>query len=197
MILDRIDELTDDELARGVYHLLYSALIDRETYAKMQDRRLIPILAAILEADGRPTFIPSEDLPKEGTDRVMTSAVELLGLIVELSDQEAIEVLITVLDHDNDRVKLAAAVALGRLGATAAAPKVVDLAERMIAQGEIGAVSRLAQALAAIGGEEARTCLAEFIARNRETDNKHVRYAVALAEASVDSIRRRLEEEER
>lgn len=192
MILDRIDQVSPEELAAGVYQLLYAGTADRATHEKMKDRRLIPILNTIIQTKGYPPFAPQQDLPKEGTDRAMMSAAYLLGDIGAPAEQESIQALMGMLDEENDRLKLAAARALGQLGTIEAAPKVVAFAERMMAQGEIGAVSKLAQALAKIGGEEAKTRLETFINQNRGTQDKQVQHVLTEAEAAIKSIDERL-----
>lgn len=192
MVLDKIDQLQPEELAALVFQLLYSETADFATGEKMRDRRLIPILNAIIQTKGRPSFAPRQDLPKDRTDRVMISAAYLLADIATPEDRETVQALMGMLDDENDRIKIAAATALGQIGVAEASTKLVALAERMMNQGEIGAVARLAQALARIGGEESKACLQAFIAQNKGSENKHVQHVVTEAENAIRSIDKRL-----
>jgi hypothetical protein len=190
-ILDRIDQVTPEELARGVYHLLYAGTADFATYEKMKDRRLLPILNEIVQAGGRPSFAPG-DLSKEQADQVTISAAHLLADVAAPDDEEAIQALMGALDHDNDRVKLAAATALGELDAAGAAGSVVAFTERMVARGEMGAVARLSRVLARIGGQEAKACLDAFVAQNRGAEDERVQHVLAEAETAMRTIDQRL-----
>lgn len=192
MILDNIDRVAPEELAAGVYQLLYAGTADFATQEKMRDRRLIPILNTIIQTRGRPPLAPQRDLPKDRTDRVMMSAAYLLGDIAGLEDRESVQALVDMLDDENDRVKLAAAIAMGQLGATEAAAKVLVFTERMMAQGEIGVVAKLAGALARIGSEEAKASLQRFIVQNKESEDKHVQHVVTEVETAIQSINQRL-----
>ncbi|MEJ2559951.1 MAG: HEAT repeat domain-containing protein [Anaerolineae bacterium] len=192
MILDKIGQITPDELAAAVYQILYAGTSDFETYEKMKDRRLIPILNTIIQAKGRPSFAPQQDLPKDRTDRVMISAAYLLADIAERDDQETVQTLMDMLDDENDRVKLAAARTLGELEVTEASAKIVAFTERMMGQGDIGAISKLAPVLAKIGGEEAKACLETFITENKDDENKHVQHIVSEAEAAIKEIDARI-----
>ena len=192
MILDRMDQVSPEELATGIYQILDTGTSDFATYEKMKDRRLIPILNSIIQAKGRPSFAPEQDLPNERTDQVMISAAYLRADIAESDDQESVQVLIDMLDDENDRVKLAAARALGELGASQANAKLVTFTENMSEQGDIGAVSKLAQVLAKIGDDEAKACLQTFIKANMADTDKHVQYSVAEAELAVKVIDERL-----
>jgi hypothetical protein len=192
MILDKIDQVTPEELAVGIYQLLYAGTADRPTYEKMKDRRLIPILNTIIRTRGRPSFVSEQDLPQDRTDQVMISAAYLLADIARPEDHETVQTLTDMLDDENDRVKMAAARALGGLKVTEAADKVVAFTERMMEQGDIGAVSKLALVLAKIGGEEAKACIETFIIQNKDDINKHVQHAVAEAETAIQSINERL-----
>lgn len=186
-ILDEIDEATPDRLAAGLYELLYSGTADFETEEKMKDRRLIPILATIVKTKGRPPFAPP-DLPKDRTDRVVISAAYLLGLIASRDDQEAVQALIDAMDHDNDRVKLAAATALGQLAATQGAGKVIAFTQRMMEQGEVGALSRLATLLAQFGTAEAKASLETILNRYQGSAEKSEQHVVNEAKAALRSM---------
>lgn len=192
MILDNIDQILPEQLAAGVYQLLYSGEADFETQEKLKDRRLIPILNTIVQTKGRPPFAPRQDLPKKQTDHVMMLAAYLLGDIARPEDTETIRTLMDALDYENDTVKLAAATALGQIGATEASAKVLAFTEQMIAQNEMGAVSKLTRTLALIGGEDAKARLANFIAQNRGAEDKHAQHVVAEAETAISSIDQRL-----
>ncbi len=196
-ILERIDELSPDELVRGVYQILYSGTADRGTHEKMKDPRLVPIMAAIVRSKGRPAFPPLEELPGNRPEQVVLGALQLLAETIGPEDREAVATIIAALDDENVRIQLAAAVALGRVGTREAAAKVVALTEQMMEHGEMGAVARLAPVLAAIGDEQARACLAGFISRKGAAGDKHVQHAVAAAKGAAASLRERLEREER
>jgi hypothetical protein len=68
----------------------------------------------------------------------------------------------------------------------------VDFTERMIAQGDIGAVAKLSRVLASIGSEEAKASLETFIAQNKDAADKHVQHVVAEAQTAIRSINERL-----
>lgn len=194
MILDDIDHVSPEDLAAGVYELLctVSADPDPHTYEKMRDPRLIPILKAIIQTRGRPPFAPQQELPKDRTDRAVMAAAALLGDIGGPGDPETVQALIGLLDDENDRLKLVAARALAELGAAEAEEKILAFTERMMAQGEIGAVSKLTGALAKIGGAETKASLDRFVSQNREAQDKHVQHVVAEAEAAIKSIDEKL-----
>ncbi len=180
MIFDPDDPSNLDAAADRVYRILKGDTDDRATYAALRDRRLLPVLTALVGLKG-----PS-DL------QVAETASYLLGEVAGPEDREAVQALLGALDHENDRVKLAAATALGQIGAQEAEGKVLAFARRMMEQGQIGAVSRLAQALARIGGEEARAGLAQLIDRSRSNEDKHVQHVVAEVESAIRSIDERL-----
>lgn len=186
-ILDQIDQVTPDQLAAGLYELLYSGTADFETQEKMKDRRLVPIVATIVKTKGRPPFAPP-DLPKDRTDRVVISAAYLLGYIASRDDREAIQALIDVMGYDNDRVKLAAATALGQLGATEGADKVVAFTQRMMEQGEVGALSKLTQVLAQFGNAEAKAGLEMVLNRYKGSEEKSEQHVVNEATSALMSI---------
>ncbi|HXQ69543.1 MAG TPA: HEAT repeat domain-containing protein [Pyrinomonadaceae bacterium] len=191
MILDNIDQVSTEELAAGVYQILYAGTADRETHQKMRDQRLIPIFSAIVQAKGQPSFAPP-NLPKDQTDRVMMSAAYLLGDIAAPDDREAVKALMDMMDDEHDSVKLAAATALGEIAATEATPKIVSFFEQMMTKREVGAIAKLARALAAIGGDDAKAQLSRFTNENRDVADKHVQNAVAEAEAAIKTIDERL-----
>ncbi len=191
MIFDPAGPLSLDEVADRVYHLLLVVTDGRYTDDALRDRRLVPILTALVEGQGRlSSLIHSQ--PADEAERVTENAVNLLGDIAEPQDSEAVQALLGALDHPSDRVKLAAATALGQIGVPEAAGKILRFAERMMEQGQIGTVARLTEALAKIGGEEARTRLAAFVDQHRESADKHLQHVVAKAEGAIRSIDERL-----
>jgi HEAT repeat protein len=191
MILDRINQVTQEELAEGVFHLLLSSTADRATHEKMRDRRLIPALVTIIQANGRPEFA-EKSLTAQQAEQVLTSAIYLLGEIADPDDEEAVQTILAVLDQDNERICLSAAVALGQIGVLEAAEKVTAFTERMMAQGELGAVSRLIRVMAQIGDEKTRASLQNIVAQGQGSDNKHIKYMVEQAEKSIQEINNRL-----
>lgn len=187
-----IDQIPPDQLGTAVYQFLHSGTADLETQEKLKDPRLIPILRTIVETKGRPPFAPRPDLPKVQSDHVMMLATYLLGEIARPEDQETVRILTDAMDYENDRVKLAAATALGQIGATEAADKVLAFTERMIAQNEFGAVAKLANSLAKIGGEDAKARLSAFVNQKQGTTDKNEQHVVAEAETAIRSIDGRL-----
>ncbi len=191
MFLDNIDQLTPSQLAAALYHVLHAGNEEPETFERMKDRRLLPALTEIIKTRGRPPFAPP-DLPKKQTDRVTMSAAYLLADIARPDDQETIQALMGMMDDENDRLKMAAATALGRAGAAEAAAKVLAFTEKMMERGEIGAVAKLARALAGIGGEDAKARLAAFVNQHQGAEDKHARHVVAEAETAIKEIDERL-----
>jgi hypothetical protein len=187
MILDRLDQASPEELMQGVFQLLLSGTADRATYEKMRDPRLIPVLTTIIQANGRPDFSPTS-LSAQHAEKVLTSAAYLLGDIARPDDQAAVQALSSLLDQDNNHAALAAAVALGQIGAMDTSEKIVAFTERMLAQGDLGAIARLTRTLAQIGDDNARTCLEKIVAQEQKSDDKHARHVVAEAEKSIQEI---------
>jgi hypothetical protein len=62
----------------------------------------------------------------------------------------------------------------------------------MMAQGELGAVSRLIRVMAQIGDEKTRASLQNIVAQGQGSDNKHIKYMVEQAEKSIQEINNRL-----
>jgi len=191
MILNRLDEVTPEELAQGLYILLLSGTSDRATYEKMRDRRLLPALVAIVAAAGRPDFAPPS-MSDEEAERVTTAATGLLGDIARPGDQTVIATLMQLLNASNDRVSLAAAVALGQIGAVEAGEPVVALTRRLLDKGELGAVARLARALARIGDEDALIFLQTLATQGQASGDKQMGYLATTAEESARELGNRL-----
>ncbi len=191
MILDRIEQASAAELNQGIYQLLLMGTSDRGTYEKMCDPRLLPTYLAIVKADGRPVFSP-QNITTAQAEQVMISAINFIGTSAPPKYPAAEEVLLAALDKDNDRVRLAAAKALGYMDAVHASGKVVALTEEMLARNEWGAVARLADTLGRIGDTEARACLQNIVASGQAVDDKQMTYVSTEAQKSIEAIDKRL-----
>ncbi|HWN42314.1 MAG TPA: hypothetical protein VNW71_08835 [Thermoanaerobaculia bacterium] len=190
MIVENLDQAGPEELKAAVFNYLAFSTADFRTYERLKDRRVIPVLIEILDAGGAPPFA-SGDLPPERVELVMTGAAHLLGDVATAEDKDAVRSLLGALDHENDRVKIAAAKALGQMRAAEAAGKVAALTRRMLEQGELGGISKLVPVLGQIGGEEARSLLESFVEGNQDSQDKHVQYVVGIANEALAAIRAR------
>ena len=188
MIPENLDQARPEELALAVYQYLAFTTADFRTYERLKDRRVIPALVAILEAGGTPSFAPAEGGAPERAEQVMTGAARLLADVANAGDTEAVRALTAALDLDNDRVRIAAAKALGQIGAVEARGKVVALAAHILEQGDLGGLSKLLPVLGQIGGEEARPLLEAFLAANQDSPDKHAQYVVGLAREAIVKI---------
>lgn len=193
MIVENLDQIGPEELKAAVFDYLAFSTADFRTYERLKDRRVIPVLTEILDAGGAPPFAHGE-LPPERLEMVMTGAAHLLGDVAISGDKDAVRSLLGALDDEKDRVKIAAAKALGQMGATEAAGKVAALTRRILEEGELGGASKLVPVLGQIGGEEARSVLEAFlsgIAGRPDSQDKHVQYVAGLANEALAAIRAR------
>ncbi len=190
MIVENLDQAGPEELKAAVFDYLAFSTADFRTYERLKDRRVIPVLIEILDAGGAPSFAP-EGLPPERVELVMTGAAHLLGDVATAEDKDAVRSLLGALDHENDRVKIAAAKALGQMRAAEAAGKVAALTRSMLEQGELGGISKLVPVLGQIGGGEARSLLESFVEGNQDSQDKHLQYVVGIANEALAAIRAR------
>jgi hypothetical protein len=196
MIPQDLDAARPEELAAAVYQYLARSTADFGTYERLKDRRVIPALVAILDAGGTPPPLAAEAISPE---QILTGAARLLSDVADAGDREAVRALIAALDRENDRVKIAAARALGQMGAVEAGGRVTALTARLLEQGDLGGLSKLVPVLGQIGGAEAKPLLEGFIAANRDSPDKHARYVADLARealAAILAIRERAPEPE-
>lgn len=185
MTPQNLDAARPEEIAAAVYQYLARSTADFRTYERLKDRRVIPALVAILDAGGTPPPLAAESISPE---QIMTGAARLLSDVAGAGDTDAVRALIAALDRENDRVKIAAARALGQMGAVEAGGRVTALTARLQEQGDLGGLSKLLPVLGQIGGAEAKPLLEGFIAANRDSPDKHAQYVVGLAQEALAAV---------
>lgn len=185
MTPQNLDAARPEEIAAAVYQYLARSTADFRTYERLKDRRVIPALVAILDAGGTPPPLAAESISPE---QIMTGAARLLSDVAGAGDTDAVRALIAALDRENDRVKIAAARALGQMGAVEAGSRVTALTARLQEQGDLGGLSKLLPVLGQIGGAEAKPLLEGFIAANRDSPDKHAQYVVGLAQEALAAV---------
>ncbi len=171
-----------------VYALLYSQSPDEEEEEALRDPRLLPLYINLINGQGSPPFATDLPLDPETAAEIVRYAVHLVGELATPDNQAAIAVLIGGLGHEKDRVKVGAAIALGKLKAQSAVELLVALLDNMAQKNDLGGLMRLAQALGKIGDERGKARLQQFVTERQGAIDEQTKIVLAEVEKAIRAI---------
>jgi hypothetical protein len=178
----------DNETMQRVYALLYSQSPDEEEEEALRDPRLLPLYINLINGQGSPPFATDLPLDPETAAEIVRYAVHLVGELATPDNQAAIAVLIGGLGHEKDRVKVGAAIALGKLKAQSAVELLVALLDNMAQKNDLGGLMRLAQALGKIGDERGKARLQQFVTERQGAIDEQTKIVLAEVEKAIRAI---------